>query len=143
MNVRQQKYKENRLKGMSAYRSAIEAGYSHNTAIAATRNIEKRIDFDSLMKAHGLDDDSLLKVLKDGLSVVSSTTGQPNLTTKSFLEIALKLGGKLKDRVEHTGKDGEVLPTPIVNVYVTKNTTDRPVHTSESIADSGQSRLSV
>ncbi len=38
------------------------------------------------------------------------------------------------NKVEHVGKDGEILPTPIVNVYVTKNTSDQRLHPGESIA---------
>lgn len=97
MNVRQQKYKLNRIKGMSAYRAAIEAGYAHATAINAHRNIEKRCNFDELMIRHGLDDAFLLGVLKQGLSV-TGMTGHPTLTTKAYLEIALKLKGRLSER---------------------------------------------
>ena len=122
MNIKQQKYKINRLKGMSAYRSAIEAGYAHATALNAHRNIERRCNFDSLMAAHGLDDSTLLEVLKQGIAVVNLKTGLPDLTAKAFLEIAFKLNGKLKERHEHTGKDGDPLPMPIINIYGNKNT---------------------
>ena len=96
MNVRQQLYKKFRLSGMNAYQSAVKAGYSHNTAIHAYTNIEKRLNFDDLMVKHGLDDESLLGVLKQGVQV-KGMTGEPTAVTKGFLEIAFKLKGKLKD----------------------------------------------
>src|SRR3990167_4246549 len=135
MNIRQQKYKENRLKGMSAYRSAVNAGYAHNTAIAANRNIEKRINFDDLMRAYGLDDDTLLEVLKKGCTRIDKN-GKPDMVAKCFIEIALKLSGKLKERHEHTGKDGAPIPTPIINIYGNKTTDNQYVHPAESVTGS-------
>lgn len=97
MNVRQQLYKKYRLEGMNGYKSAIAAGYAHNTAIAVYRNIEKRINFPDLMVKHGLDDASLLKVVKDGTLSVGMDN-KPDLTAKAFVEIAFKLSGKLKEK---------------------------------------------
>ena len=113
MNTRQQLYKYNRIKGMSAYKAAVAAGYSHNTAINAHRNIEKRCNFDDLLKAYGLDDDSILEVLRDGISRTSSN-GKPDMVAKCFVEIALKLSGRLKERQEATKGN------TTVNVYPSK-----------------------
>lgn len=75
-NIRRQLYKKNRLQGMSAYKAARAAGYAHYTALQAHKNIESRIKFDDLMVKHGLDNDTIMKVLGDGLSankVISAT----------------------------------------------------------------------
>ena len=151
MNVRQQKYKEFRLKGFSAYKSAINAGYTHATAINAHRNVEKRCNFDDLMRAHGLDDDTLLQVVRDGVFATKNVSsmklgGEEGLAAVNvvepdwgnrhkFVETSLKLKGLLKERHEHTGKDGIPLPAPIINIYGSKaDRTDRIgcLHTQES-----------
>jgi hypothetical protein len=117
MNVRQQLYKKNRLSGMNAYRSAIKAGYSHNTAIAAHRNIEKRIKFNDLLLKHGLDDHTVIQVLGDGLNAnrsmardkaftdddgktqkITELVEVPDHSTRhKFLDTFLKIRGDLKD----------------------------------------------
>lgn len=70
MNVRQQLYKKYRLEGYSKYTSARKAGYSHNTAIAAKRNIEKRINMDYWLEQEGLTDRALAKHIFDGLGAM-------------------------------------------------------------------------
>ena len=67
VDIRRQKYKKYRIEGLNAYQSAIKAGYSHSTALNAYRAIEAKIDFDALMIKHGLDDDTLMQELADGL----------------------------------------------------------------------------
>ena len=42
---------------MKYFYAAIKAGYSHNTAISASRNIEKRINFENLLEVQGLNDE--------------------------------------------------------------------------------------
>lgn len=119
MNTRQQLYKKNRLSGMSAYQSAVRAGYSHYTAISAHRAIESRIDFDSLLVKHGLDDETLLQKLNEGLDAkrlvaadvivrqengeLVATKNENNWveyddaqTRHKYIETALKLRGRLK-----------------------------------------------
>jgi hypothetical protein len=132
MNIRRQLYKKYRIEGMSAYRSAVKAGYAHATAWNAHKNIEKRCDFGQLLVKHGLDDDTLLKKIVDGLDsnklvaadiVIRNDNGEMQVNKNSndwveypdqavrhkFIETALKLNGRLKDRVEHSGavKTGE------------------------------------
>jgi len=111
MNLRLQNYKLYRIHGLSAYKAAILAGYSHATAWNAHKNIEKRCNFDELMVKEGLDDQTLMQVLYSGIML--NRAGKPTLVTKMFLELALKLNGTLKDKVEHSGKmdvsfDGEL-----------------------------------
>jgi hypothetical protein len=116
MNIRQQKYKKNRLAGMSAYQAAIKAGYRHATAINAYKNIEKRLKFDELLVKHGLDNQTVVKVLGDGLNATKSVVTSEVVSGESsdhrvskvlevpdhgvrhkFLETFLKLRGDLKD----------------------------------------------
>ncbi len=83
---------------MSQYRAARAAGYSHNTAWNAGRDLEKPCRFNELMAKEGLDDQTLLQVVKEGIAVRSSVSGQPTLVTKTFVELACKLCGKLKEK---------------------------------------------
>lgn len=95
-----------------------------------------RISFTDLMEEIGIDDLSLIKKLKVGLNstkVISCNIINVNKdgmkdadsmtkdfidvedfpTQHKFLETALKLKGHLKDKVEHTGKDGSpLIPVP-------------------------------
>lgn len=134
MNVRQQLYKKHRLSGLSAYQAARKAGYAHATAIAAYKNIEKRIKFDELLVAHGLDNQSVVKVLGDGLNatrsvivkeLVADDDGCPQSVTRivevpdhsvrhKFLETFLKLRGDLKDIAPHNSVHIINMPTILV-----------------------------
>lgn len=98
-NQRMQTYKKLRLTNpkMSQYRCAIEAGYPHATAWNAYQNIESRCNFKEMMVKQGLDDESILGTIKEGVGVRSASSGQPTLVTKAFTELALKVGGRLKD----------------------------------------------
>lgn len=105
MNIRQQKYKEYRLQGFSKYASAIKAGYSRNTAINATKNIERRCNFDQLLEVQGLTDIELAKHAKEGLnatklqSINFKSIERPDWFARhKYLETILKLQGKLKDK---------------------------------------------
>lgn len=123
MNLRLQKYKKNRLAGMSAYKAAIAAGYSHNTAWNAHVNIEKRCNFQQELIKKGLDNDTIIKVLIEGLEatkVISCNVISPKgdgmkdagpktqdfidvpdyAVRHKFLETLLKLRGDLKEAVQ-------------------------------------------
>ena len=117
MNVRQSLYKKNRLSGMSAYRAAVKAGYSHNTAINAVKNIEKRLDMKTFLMKKGLDDDTVAETLKNGLEATkkvsvyyeSNVEGESkdsgyqvdevadHPTRHKFLDTFLKLRGDVKE----------------------------------------------
>lgn len=123
MNVRMQLYKKHRLAGMSAYRAAITAGYAHNTAIHASKNLEKRRSFKDFLTQNGIDDDKIVEVLKDGLNATkkvsiyyekdaegeSKETGYevdevPDHPTRhKFLDTALELRGDKKPAGEKGG----------------------------------------
>lgn len=134
LNIRQQKYKQNRLKGLSAYRSAIEAGYAHATAWNAHKNIEKRCNFDELLIRGGIDDQSLIAVINRGVQSMNAF-GNPTNTAKMFVEIALKLKGRLKDS-ESPGHTTQVnvYPTKTIifkDIDDTRDTSTRSLHESE------------
>ena len=68
MNIRQQKYKQNRLKGMSKVASAIAAGYSHATAYHHVNDVEKRVNMSHFLEAQGLTDKALAEFAHQGLN---------------------------------------------------------------------------
>jgi phage terminase small subunit len=118
MNIRQQKYKKNRLLGMNKYNSARAAGYSNATATAHTKELEERIKIGDLMERKGLTDDVLIAKHKElleayrlliingeVLAVENGGIKQPELQIQiKALELAYKLKDLLKDKVEHSGE---------------------------------------
>ena len=68
INIRQQKYKRNRIDGMSKKAAALAAGYSINTAINAGENLEKRCHIADFLEAEGLTDKALSDHAKQGLN---------------------------------------------------------------------------
>jgi len=105
MNIRQNRYKANRLKGLSAYKSAMEAGYSKATAWNAHKNIEKRCNFEQWLIDAGLTDDVLAKHTEEGVkaeklqSIAFKIVPVPDWGARhKFLETALKLRGKIVDK---------------------------------------------
>lgn len=68
MNIRQQKYKKNRLDGLSAYKAAIKAGYTHATAWNAHKNIEKRCNMQELFLKAGIDDECIIALIQEGMN---------------------------------------------------------------------------
>lgn len=160
MNIRQQLYKKYRIEGLSAYKSAIKAGYSHATAWNAHKNIEKRCGFDELLTKNGMDNDTIMKVMGEGLNatkVISCNVIAPNgegmkdanSMTKDFidvpdfgvrhkyLETLLKLKGELQEIINN-GKE--------VKVYiVNKNEPsfyDRKKQSEERVDLTSQARAS-
>ncbi len=105
MNLRLQNYKLYRIHGLSAYRAGILAGYSHNTAWNAHKNIERRCNWDEMLTKEGLDDQSLLEVIKAGIE------GKNSKTVKAFAELALKLSGKLKEKDINVNQTTNVINT--------------------------------
>ena len=132
MNIRQQKYKKHLLEGKSKYESALLAGYAKTTALAHTAQLDKRIGIDKVMERNGLTDSFLIekhkklleavKVIgylhqykkseKGGIEKISPEEAVSNefIEVPDFhsiakgLELAYKLKGYLKDRLEHSGK---------------------------------------
>ena len=134
MNIRQQKYKKNRILGMNQYNAAIAAGYSAGYARARGKEIEERANIADVLERQGLTDkiliiklaelidasDYIFKKDKEGKSEIIGELKlySPSWTARSKgLELALKLKDLLKDKVEHSGqvKTGEtkiILITP-------------------------------
>lgn len=75
-NIRQQLYKKYRIQGMSKYAAARKAGYSHNTAVAAKQNIEKRLgqDFSTALEMAGLTDKALADHAAEGLKATKKVS---------------------------------------------------------------------
>ena len=68
MNIRQQKYKKNRIAGMNMYNAARTAGYSHSMAIHAGVKLEKKItSLNDYLEQAGLTDKRLSEFLTEVL----------------------------------------------------------------------------
>lgn len=133
MNIRQQKYKKNRLLGMNMYNAARAAGYAHNTAIKACERLEKKLpSLTDWLEREGLTDKKLalflLEVLeankvvgylhqyKKGESGRIEELSPDETVSNEFLEVPdtharlkaveliLKIKGLLKEKVEHSGE---------------------------------------
>lgn len=120
MNIRLQKYKKNRLKGMNQYNAARAAGYSHSTARQST-DLENRVkqSMEDLIEQAGLTDKALIKYALKGLRAkkLSGKKGfkSPDWGSRhKFYETLLKMSGKLKMDVE-INNDIKILP----NIQVT------------------------
>jgi len=132
MNIRQQKYRKNRILGMNCYNAARAAGYSDNTAKSHTKELEAQIKISDVMERQGLTDEILIAKLTELLKA-SKVVGYLNqykkaekrgiekispdeIVSNEFidvpdwsarakgLELALKLKDLLRDKVEHSGK---------------------------------------
>jgi phage terminase small subunit len=132
MNIRQQKYKKHLLEGKSKYESAKLAGYSETTALTHTAQLDKRIGIDKVMEKNGLTDSFLIekhrklleavkvigylhhykKAEKGGIEKIAPDEVVSNefievpdyQAIAKGLELAYKLKGHLKEKVEHSGK---------------------------------------
>jgi phage terminase small subunit len=147
MNLRQQKYKKYRIEGYSAFASAVKAGYSRATAINATKNIERRCNFNELLEIKGITNDALSQHAFEGLNankVISAniTYGEADEKTNDFIEVPdwnvrhkyfetiLKLRDLLRERA--------------INVNEVKNETKVVVIVEKEIEDKSQAgRLST
>lgn len=133
MNMKRQKYKANRLAGMSQYKAAIAAGYKHGTAWNAHKKLEKACNFDELMVKQGLDDETLLEVLRKGIENIG-VDGKPDMTAKAFIEIAMKLKGRLKDG-NLKDQAGTLVDNSVKIMIVNKGNDGTIVHNREGRQD--------
>lgn len=121
LNIRQQKYKKNRLLGMNKYNAARAAGYTDATARSHTSELDERVKIADVLERQGLTDEILTKKLSELLDAskdiyafsgldtqekgVSVKLGSPEWSARAKgLELALKLKDHLKERVEHSGE---------------------------------------
>lgn len=102
MNVRLQKYKANRLKGMNQYTAAIRAGYNHNYARQACR-IEKlaKVSLQEQFEKAGLTDEEIIRFALDGMYNATKLFGKdavehPDWQIKHrFFDSAMQLMNKI------------------------------------------------
>jgi phage terminase small subunit len=130
MNVRQQMYKKNVLLGMSKYNAAIAAGYSESTAKTHTKQLDVRVRIEDTMERKGLTDQALVDKLIELLSATKvigylhnykkeekgrfESVSPDEVMSNEFLdipdnavrakalELALKLKGNLRDKIDHS-----------------------------------------
>lgn len=106
MNLRLQKYKANRLKGMNQYNAARAAGYSEATARTRNHDLENSIKLDmvDLLDQVGLTDKAMAEHIQEGLYESVKPYGKdgeegPDWTARhKYCETVLKLKGKLIDK---------------------------------------------
>ena len=130
-NIRLQKYKKNRMAGMSKYNAAIAAGYSETTATARGKDLDARAKIGDVLERAGLTDrvlagkvlelieasDFIFKRDQSGRSEIIGDIKlyEPNWSARAKgLDLALRLKDLLKDKVEHSGK----IDTPAINLFV-------------------------
>jgi phage terminase small subunit len=132
MNVRHQLYKKYLLQGMEKGEAAIKAGYSKTTALKHTADLDRRIGLDKVLTKSGLSDHYLAhkhKQLIESVKVIGylhhykqgdkgglEKLGPEEVVSNEFIEVpdtqamakgielAYKLKGHLKDKVEHSGE---------------------------------------
>ena len=163
MNLRQQKYKKNRILGMNMYNAARAAGYSHNTAIKAGEKLEVKIpSLCDWMEREGLTDKKLVLFLLEALEATKvvgylhqykkgekgriEKIGPEEAVSNEFIEVPdihnrlkaaeliMKAKGQLKDKVEHSGKiEGGQKVVIIVQEQSGNKSQERRLPTSVSV----------
>lgn len=105
MTMRQQRYKKNRLMGMSQYNAARAAGYSHATAKNAFNNVEKRCDFRAILEQAGLTDQKVAETVADCLQADRAVVCDKeihevpdNMTRLEAAKVIMKIKGHLVDK---------------------------------------------
>ena len=122
---------------MNQYNAARAAGYPESTARDHTNRLERSVSvgMKEAFEQAGITDKFLANLAFEGLNA-TKPNGKPDWFARhKYMESVSKMTDRLKEKHEVTGKDGNELPTPLINIYV-KNTSDRPVHTGESISNS-------
>ncbi len=148
MDLRLQKYKKNRLKGMNKYNAARAAGYSISYSKRACK-IEEQIkeDLRDVFEQRGLTDQAIVDFAIEGMYQAKKLFGKegveyPDWQAKhKFFESICKITDRLKEKHEHTGKDGGPLPTPIINFYAVTNNNDKHICTTEGSGCSTETRI--
>lgn len=104
LSVRQQRYKQNRLMGMSKYAAARAAGYSHGTATQVKTAIEKHIDMTTAFEMAGLTDKALAEHAAQGMRATKTVPLGEGESTEvddwgarhKYFESVLKVRGDLR-----------------------------------------------
>lgn len=111
--LKQKKFVENKLKGMSSQKAALEAGYSPNTAKTANREIAEhrgtQLIANKLGQAlndKGVDETFLANKIYDGFgAVIPRTDGEADYKTRlDYIKYSSELQGHgVTQKVEHSG----------------------------------------
>ena len=132
MNIRQQLYKKYLLEGLEKGDAAVKAGFSKNTALKHTAELDRRIGLDKVLERNGLTDSFLVNKHKKlleatkiigylhqyqrgengGIEKIKPDEAVSNefievpdyVALAKGLELAYRLKGLLRDKVEHSGK---------------------------------------
>lgn len=113
LTKKQKKWLRYYIETGSATQAAMKAYHTKNKTNASTMGsyLLKNLKVDELLEEAGVTDAVLTDKLKDGLSAISVTkTGGsvPDYGTRhKYLETALKLKGKLNNKVELSGENGQ------------------------------------
>ena len=111
MNIRQQKYKANRIAGMNQYNAARAAGYSETTSRNHSDRLERVMkgDIQDALEQAGITD----KFQAQRLFELINSKNQK--TAVSAIRLSYDLKGHIKQKHEHKG-----LPNTTVNVHPNK-----------------------
>ena len=133
MNIRQQKYKKNRILGMNMYNAARAAGYSHNTATKAGSRLEIKLPgLNVWLERVGLTDKKLAIFLLEALeankvvgylhqykkgekgrieelrpdeAISNEFLEVPDINSRlKAAELIMKAKGQLKDKIDLSGE---------------------------------------
>lgn len=128
---------------MNKFNSAIAAGYSKNTAINHTKELDERVKIYDVLERQGLTDNALIKKHKELLEahkvmivddkIVDIEKGGikiPELFIQiKALELAYKLKDLLRDKIEHSGKiEGDGTKIIIIRDGNKTQAIPRPIH---------------
>lgn len=97
-SVRARKYLKNKVAGKSDYQAAVDAGYSHNTALNARKKVENggtSLLLHEAMEKNGLTFDYLVKKIKEGIEQTNDCNlGRIDYANRHrYIETALRLYG--------------------------------------------------
>lgn len=120
--LRRKLYRQNRLKGMCIYDSAIAAGYSRNTAYAQGKRLDRVGNIRATLEVMGVSDDVVVNTLKDCLIAERPVVCDKEITMvpdhmirHKTAETVLKLKGHLDKDLQASG---------ITNIQVNFNLTE-------------------
>jgi len=153
MNIKLQRYKRNRIKGMNIVNSAIAAGYSENYARKKAFRIERqvKVGLNDAFERAGLTDKAIVEHALEGLNadkVISCNVISPDGgsmrdahgTTKDFIDVPdwptrhkyfetiLKLSGRLNQLVDGAQVKNEfkiMVVYPNANVQINEQVNNR------------------
>ena len=124
---------------MNKYNAARAAGYSESYALKHDLDRDIAPEMRGAMERRGITDKFLADYAMQGLNATVCIKGIefPHWSVRHrFFETICKMTGRMKDKLEITGKDGHPLPTPIINIVNAKNTTNTVLCPGEGASSS-------